>query len=119
MVRYRTARRNRRTAMRVTIAALICVCVAQSASTAELPLPPVVEPVPVPVKAPSRFLQQGIFFELGARYWLSSGTLSKDLFAVGGTGGLVSRLTYSGLHGHSAELFGSIKQIDGLFVKWN
>ena len=104
--------------MRITIAGLICLCVAQAASAAELPPPPVLAPAPIPVQQPSRYLQQGLFFEFGARYWYSSGSLSKDLFAVGDVG-LVSRLTYSGLTGHAAELFGSAKQIDGWFVNWN
>ena len=92
--------------MRITIAALICVCVVQGASAAELPLPPIVQPAPVLVQQPSRYLQQGLFFELGARYWYSSGKLSKDLFG-GPFGGpdLVSRLSYSGLTGHAAVLY--------------
>src|SRR6266581_954360 len=104
--------------MRITFAALICVCVVQGAGAAELPLPPIVQPAPVFVQPPSRYLQQGLFFEFGARYWYSSGMLRKDLFAVGDVG-LVSRLTYSGLTGHAAEIFGSAKQIDGWFVNWN
>jgi hypothetical protein len=104
--------------MRITITALLCVCVVQGANAAELPLPPIVQPAPVLVQQPSRYLQQGLFFEFGARYWYSSGKLSKDLFTVG-EAGLISSLTYNGLTGHAAELFGSAKQIDGLFVNWN
>jgi hypothetical protein len=63
-------------------------------------------------------LQQGIFFEFGARYWLSSGRLAKDLSSPF-SGLLLSRLTYSNLTASSLELFGSIKQVDALFLKWN
>jgi len=105
--------------MRITIAGLICLCVAQAASAAELPPPPVLAPAPIPVQQPSRYLQQGLFFEFGARYWYSSGHFSKDIFGVDQVSGLLSRLTYNGLTGHAAELFGSAKQIDGWFVNWN
>jgi hypothetical protein len=95
------------------------VAVLRGSKTDEVVAPPA---VPVLVRQPSRFLQQGIFFEFGARYWLSSGTFAKDLFvppSVSGAGGLVSRLTYSGVTSNSVELFGSIKQVDALFLKWN
>src|SRR5262249_23799821 len=66
----------------------------------------------------SRFLQQGIFFELGARYWYSSGKYSKDLFNQDPSAGLISRLTYSSLTSNAGEFFGSVKQVNGYFLKW-
>jgi hypothetical protein len=59
---------------------------------------------------------RGFFFELGLRDWVSFGKYSKDLF---GGPSLISRLSYSGLTGNSVEVFGSVKQVDGLFFKWN
>src|SRR2546422_496022 len=106
--------------MRITVACLIFACVMQNASAAERDVAVlrgsktdeiVVAPAaPILVRQPSRFLQQGIVFEFGARYWLSTGTLAKDLSGTGNLG-VVSRLTYSNLTAHSFELFGSIKQI--------
>src|SRR5438876_350227 len=117
--------------MRIAIAAVIwiSICAIPAVHAAELEtlrasktpeVAPIDRPVPGPVPQlyPTRFSQQGIFFEFGARYWLSSGRLAKDLFG-GSQVGLLSRLTYSGLISNSAELFGSVKQIDGLFLKWN
>jgi hypothetical protein len=107
------------------------LCIVQNATGAEVevpvlrgsqtyePAPPVaVQPGPVFVRQTNRFLQQGIFLEFGTRYWFSTGTLSKDLSGIGNAG-VVSRLTYKNLTAHSLELFGSIKQVDALFLKWN
>jgi len=115
--------------MRITIAFLITLCVVHNATGSEVdvpvlrgsqmyesPPPVAVQPGPVFVREPNRFLQQGIFFDFGARYWFSTGTLSKDLSGGPST---VSRLTYKNLTAHSLEVFGSIKQVDALFVKWN
>ena len=116
--------------MRVIVAWLFCACFVHGAIAAEIDAPvirgsqsyePAVvaagPPAPVVIREPRRFQQQGIFFDFGARYWFSSGTLAKDLSA-GGLG-VVSRLTYDHLTAHSFELFGSVKQIDALFVRWN
>lgn len=54
--------------------------------------------------------------EMGLRYWYSWGKAAKDLYNVAGTG-LVSRLTYDELRGHSGELFGRVDHSSGFFVK--
>jgi hypothetical protein len=105
--------------MRIIVVAVLA-CAVQSATAAEIPIP--VTPAPIfvaPDPYPSRFLQQGIFFELGARYWFSSGKYSKDLFNQNPGAGLVSRLTYNGLTSNAGEFFGSVKSINGYFLKWN
>jgi opacity protein-like surface antigen len=58
----------------------------------------------------------GIDWEVGARYWYSTGRYQKDLFAPGGAPEL-SRLTYDNLRSSAAEAFfrGDIK--GGLFLK--
>src|SRR6266478_971201 len=117
--------------MRVTVAWLLCAWIAHDAAAAEIDTPIIrgsqnyelgvpgsAPPVPVVVQKSRRFLQQGIFFDFGARYWFSSGMLAKDLSGLGSLG-VVSRLTYNHLTAHSFELFGSVKQIDALFVRWN
>src|SRR5215207_977089 len=107
--------------MRNVLTAAVLACVIENASAAEMAWPTPVAPVtaaPGPEWYPSRFQQQGIFFELGARYWLSSGRYSKDLFG-GANAGLLSRLSYSGFASNAGELFGSVKQVDGYFLKWN
>jgi len=104
--------------MRIILVAVLA-CAVQSATAAEIPIP--VAPAPVfvaPDPYPSRFLQQGVFFELGARYWFSSGNFSRDLFGFQGDG-RVSRLSYSGLTNNAGEFFGSVKQVNGYFLKWN
>jgi hypothetical protein len=104
--------------MRIIVVAVL-VCVVQSATAAEIAVPTAPAPVFVaPDPYPSRFLQQGIFFDLGARYWFSSGKYSKDLSGTDGTG-LVSRLSYTGLTSHAGELFGSVKGVNSYFLKWN
>jgi hypothetical protein len=50
-----------------------------------------------------------------ARYWYGMGSVSKDLYSTRGP--LNSRLTYSGLQSHSAELFGRVDHESGLFFK--
>lgn len=57
-------------------------------------------------------------FELGGRYWFSSGRFQKDL--PGGPAlstSLVSRLTYDNLTAHSGELFGRIDTPLNFFLK--
>jgi hypothetical protein len=104
--------------MRIIVVAVLA-CVIQSAKAAEIAVPTAPAPVFVaPDPYPSRFLQQGIFFELGARYWFSSGTFSKDVFGPAGAG-LVSRLNYTGLTSQAGELFGSVKGVNSFFLKWN
>jgi hypothetical protein len=103
----------------IVVVVAVLACAVQGATAAEIAVP--VAPAPVfvaPDPYPSRFLQQGIFFELGARYWYSSGKYSKDLFNQDPSAGLVSRLTYSGLTNNAGEFFGSVKQVNGYFLKW-
>jgi hypothetical protein len=107
--------------MRILVTVALGACFIQNATAAELVLAKPLQPAPAAARPewyPSRYLQQGIFFEMGARYWFSSGTYSKDLFG-GSSVGLLSRLTYSGLTSHAAEWFGSVKQVDGYFLRWN
>jgi hypothetical protein len=60
----------------------------------------------------------GYSFEVGARYWYSSGKLAKDLFDdPRSSNALNSRLTYDGLAAHSFEAFGRIDLPNGLFLK--
>lgn len=57
-------------------------------------------------------------FEVGARYWYSSGKLAKDLFDdPRSSTSLNSRLTYSGLTSSSFEAFGRFDHPAGWFVK--
>jgi hypothetical protein len=57
-------------------------------------------------------------FELGARYWFSSGRLAKDLFDDPRfTPNLNSRLTYSGLTTGSFEGFGRVNTLFGSYFK--
>lgn len=53
--------------------------------------------------------------EFGTRYWLSTGTYIKNLYDF--SNDLVSRLTYSGLTGNSAEGFWRLTHEKGLFLK--
>jgi len=57
--------------------------------------------------------------EMGPRYWYSSGTFRKTLFAPGNGAQMNSRLTYSDLTTHTVELFGRASYKDGLFLKGN
>jgi hypothetical protein len=105
--------------MRAIITAAVLVCSIECATSAEIAVPTAPALVFVaPDPYPSHFLQQGIFFELGARYWFSSGNYSKNLAGIGGAG-LVSRLSFTGLTSHAGELFGSIKGVNSYFLKWN
>jgi hypothetical protein len=71
-------------------------------------VPVVLKPVTVP----------GYSFEVGARYWYSTGKLSKDLFDDPRSSDLLnSRLTYDGLTAHSFEAFGRVNLPSGLFLK--
>jgi opacity protein-like surface antigen/outer membrane protease len=57
-------------------------------------------------------------FEVGARYWYSSGRFQKDLPAGPlNDQSLISRLTYADLTGHSGEVFGRIDSPWRLFAK--
>jgi hypothetical protein len=77
------------------------------ASTAEAAATPV-PAAPIPAYA----------FEAGARYWYSTGKLSKGLFDDPRfSDWMVSRLTYDGLAAHSFEAFGRVALANGLFVK--
>jgi len=68
---------------------------------------------PVPVAA-----LPGYSFEVGARYWYSSGKLAKDLFDDPRFSDVLnSRLTYDGLTAHAFEAFGRIDLPSGLFLK--
>jgi len=86
--------------MRIIVITAVFACVIQNATAAEMTWPTAVVPAgvaPGPEWYSNRFQQQGIFFELGARYWLSSGSYSKDLFG-GANAGLLSRLTSNRRH---------------------
>jgi hypothetical protein len=57
-------------------------------------------------------------FEVGARYWYSTGKFSKDLFDdPRSSDQLNSRLTYDGLTAHAFEAFGRVDLPSGLFLK--
>jgi opacity protein-like surface antigen len=57
-------------------------------------------------------------FEIGARYWYSTGKLAKDLFDDPRSSDLLnSRLTYDGLIANSFEAFGRVNLPSGLFIK--
>lgn len=72
---------------------------------------------PAPTKAEAA-ATPGYSFEVGARYWYSTGKLAKDLFDDPRfSDGLVSRLTYDGLTAHSFEAFGRVNLPSGFFLK--
>ena len=74
-------------------------------------------PRPVPYLPPRKPVPT-IEGEFAARYWFSMGKTAKDLYDVRGpTSALVSRLTYDGLRGHSAEVFGRADHTSGVYVK--
>jgi hypothetical protein len=54
--------------------------------------------------------------ELGVRYWFSWAKTAKDLYDIPGTG-MVSRLTYEGMHGHAADAFGRLDHTSGFYTK--
>jgi opacity protein-like surface antigen len=56
--------------------------------------------------------------EFGGRYWYSSGKTQLDLFGPVQPF-LLSRLTFSGLTGHSGELYGRVDHSVGFFFKGN
>jgi hypothetical protein len=69
--------------------------------------------VPPPVPGPAPFT-----YEVGGRYWVSFGKLSKSLFDIPeSSAGMVSRLTYSGLTGQSGEVYGRMDHVSGLMLK--
>jgi hypothetical protein len=92
---------------------------------ADVPAPsfPSAEPVPLPaVAVVARTFPQfrDFTFEIGVRYWYSSGKLAKDLYADPRvSSALVSRLTYSNLTAHTFEAFGRIDHSSGMFAKGN
>jgi hypothetical protein len=51
--------------------------------------------------------------ELGLRYWMNFGQTAKNLYNIAGNA-MVSRLTYDGLQGHSAELFGRLADLPSI-----
>ena len=57
-----------------------------------------------------------IFGEFGLRYVYSSNRTSKNLYDISGSA-MVSRLTYSGMNGHSAEGFGRVDHTSGFYAK--
>jgi len=60
----------------------------------------------------------GFSFEAGARYWYSSGKLSKNLYDDARfSSDMVSRLTYDGLSSHAFEGFGRINFPNSVFLK--
>jgi len=68
--------------------------------------------------APVVAVVPGYSFEVGARYWYSTGKLAKNLYDDPRfSNDLVSRLTYSGLTAHSFEAFGKVNLPSSLFVK--
>jgi hypothetical protein len=63
------------------------------------------------------FFQQ-FEFEIGGRYWYSSGKLSKTLYDDPRFTGFVnSRLTYSDLKAHAGEIFARADHLSGFFLK--
>lgn len=71
-----------------------------------------------PVAPPQPSLLHGLTFNVGARYWYSSGRLAKDLYDdPRSSQNLNSRLTYSGLSSGSFEGFGRIDTTFGSFFK--
>jgi hypothetical protein len=75
---------------------------------------------PVVVKPATVAAVPGYAFEVGARYWYSTGKLAKDLYDdPRSSNGLNSRLTYDGLTAHSFEAFGRIGFAGGFFFKGN
>ena len=65
---------------------------------------------------PAPPLSRPWIWEVGGRYWYSTGKSSLDLFDTTGAL-LVSRLTYDGLTAHSGELFFRGQHNSGFFVK--
>jgi len=59
----------------------------------------------------------GWSLEAGTRYWASSGKFQWDVGVPPPSDALISRLTYRGLTGHSAELFGNIETPWNVFAK--
>jgi opacity protein-like surface antigen len=57
-------------------------------------------------------------YQLGTRYWYSSGTTRTRLGGVEASDGLVSRLSYTGLDANSGEIFGRADHPSGIFVKY-
>lgn len=60
---------------------------------------------------------QGPGFELGGRYWYSTGRNAYNYYADPTSASLVSRLTYDGLTAHSGEMFFRADTALGIFAK--
>lgn len=58
----------------------------------------------------------GIQWEMAARYWISTGSYTKDLYIPGG-GAQISKLSYDNLTAHTGELFFRGDHSSGLFLK--
>lgn len=57
-------------------------------------------------------------FEIGARYWLNFGKLAKNLYDIPTlSSAMVSRLTFGGMTGHAAELYGGAEHPIGVLIK--
>ncbi|WP_369674637.1 hypothetical protein, partial [Enterococcus faecium] len=56
-------------------------------------------------------------FELGSRYWYSTGRNAYNYYADPTSASLVSRLTYDGLTAHSGEMFFRADTALGIFAK--
>jgi outer membrane protease len=88
---------------------------AADASEPYYPLDADVPVAPLPVVAP---LSEEIRFEVGGRFWYSTGSFAKSLFDDPRfSNNLNSRLTYSALSGWSYELFGRVDHAGGFFLK--
>jgi outer membrane protease len=76
---------------------------------------PAAAPDFAPAPAP---IAHTIEFEVGGRYWASSGKLAKNLYDnFGVSQSVLSRLTYSGLTANSGEVYARAETISGIFVK--
>jgi hypothetical protein len=77
-------------------------------------------PALAPERLPPRFIppkpEPAFKGELGIRYWVSWSQASLDLYNIAGTA-LVSKLTYEGMNGHNAEVFGRFDHNNGFYLK--
>ncbi len=75
-------------------------------------------PPPLELAAPPTPIVHAFEFEVGGRYWASSGKLAKSLYDVFGVSqSVLSRLTYSGLTANSGEIYARAENVSGIFVK--
>lgn len=76
------------------------------------------QPPPPDFAATSIPIAHTFEFEVGGRYWASTGKLAKNLYDVFGLSqSVVSRLTYRGLTANSGEVYARADNISGIFVK--